>query len=356
MRTILSFFTLLFTILLIASCKKEVVEDPVVGNEPVFKASGSIGEEDFSVSAGVNSFYMHTTSSKINGVDYFSGSLSDGSFELEMGIFNGNIDLPAAQFVQNLPSDLSFAFNATMPLANFSKDLLPNSSLIQEIKWYIDGIFAGIDNVVIEAPGKYDVRADVTFTDGTEGTVSNEMILGYTKHATCQLRQFLTPNGSLQVWIDENDIPVSSVKWYINDVFQNSDIKLHSTIDQESYRVKAEITFQNGVVRTKSILVDGSLEGKFIDDFSVFENSSSTIHQDFNVVLALKKDGKEYQSITTNNQSATVNITNIEYFGTNNAGKAVVKITANINCMLKELTTSEVLPFNCQTVFGVEIE
>lgn len=350
------FSILLLTVLLISSCKKQEVEDPITGNQPVFTAMGTIGTDEFSVSAGQNNFYMHTESSVVNGVDFFSGRLSDGNFELELGIYDGNLDLPANQFAQNLPSGLFFAVNQTMPLVTLSKDLFPNASLIQDISWFIDGVFAGTGNVPIKSPGKYNVTAEVTFNDNSTASLTNEMILGYTKHATCQLRHFLTPNGNLQVWMEENDVPITSVKWFIDNEYQNSDPKLNSTLDQQNHTIKAEITFQNGVVRTKSILVDGSLEGKFIDDFSVFENGSSSIIQDFNAVITLRKDGKEYASASTNNQSAVIEVISVDYFGTNTAGKAVVMIRAIISCNLKEISSGDVFPFQCETNFGVEID
>lgn len=341
---------------ILTSCHKEPIEEPIPNEQAVFTAQGTIGSEAFSIKAGENNFYMSTFSESFNGVQLNSGKLSDGNFELEMGIFNGNIDLPSSSSsAQDLPENISFAILPTQPLAILSKDLLPNSLFIQEIKWFIDGVYAGTNDVEIMVPGKHNVCAVVTFFDGSSSSLCNEMILGYVKHATCSVRHFLGQNGNLQAWVDEDQVPVTSVKWFMDGTEISNDLKLNVSVNDQSHTVKAEIIFENGVKRTKSILIDGSLSGKFIDDFSVFENNSNTTNWDFNARISLKKEGKVYQSSIAQNQSSTIHITDVSYFGTNSAGKMVFKVTAEISCLLKDVASNETLPFNCVTVFGLEI-
>lgn len=339
-----------------SSCKKEKVEDPLDENTPVFSATGTIGTESFSVHAGLDNFFMNTSSNSVNGVDFYSGKLGDGNFELEMGIYDGNIDINSSNFYQELPENLSFAMEPLEPLAFLSKDLLPNNMFIEEIKWYIDGLFAGLNNVTISKPGKYNVCALVTFTDGTYGNLCNEMILGYTENASCQILHYLTPEGELQVWVEEDQELVQTVKWFVDGQFVSDDTELMYSTDEENHTVKAEIVFQNGVQRVKSILIDGSLSGKFIDDFTVFENSANAVSWDFRAYISLKKDGKQYISSNTPNQLSSVHILSITYFGKNSAGKSVFKIIVDVSCQLKEISTNEILPFICSTEFGIEID
>lgn len=354
MKTIYTYLFLLGFSSIIAGCNKEKIEDPLPEQQAVFTAQGSLGADSFSIAAGEDDFYMHSFTEQVNGVSLFSGKLSNGDFELQMGIYDGFIDLPSANN-QDLPENIQFAMTSLEPLAALSKDLLPNAEFIQQIKWYVNGSYAGLNNVEIIQPGVYDVCAEVTFNDLSIGYLCNEMILGFEKHATCEIRHFLSQGGLLQTWVDENSVDVESIKWFMDDTLASQELKFMANIDQLSHLITAEIIFVNGVKRTKSILVDGSLSGKFIDDFSVFEVNTNPLNWDFNAVISLKKDGKEYVSNLAPNQSSTVHITNISYFGKNSSGKMVFKITAEVNCYLKELSSAEILPFTCSTVFGLEI-
>lgn len=354
MKTIYTYLILIGLSTIGVSCKKEKIEEPLPEQQAVFMSQGTIGAEFFSIKAGENNFYMHTFTEQVNGVSLFSGKLSDGDFELQMSIYDGFIDLPSANN-QDLPENIQFAMTSLEPLAVLSKDLLPNAAFIQQIKWFVNGTYAGLNNVEIIEPGVYNVCAEVTFNDSSISNLCNEMILGYIKHATCKVRHLLSQNGSLQTWIEEDLVPISSIKWFVDGEFVSDDLKLMTTIDSLNHKVLAEVTFTNGVKRTKAILIDGSLSGKFIDDFSTFEVNSNPSNWDFKVVISLKKDGKVYVSNLAPNQSSTLHITNITYFGQNSAGKMVFKIQAEVSCSLKEVGTGEVLPFNCATVFGLEI-
>lgn len=347
---------LILLVLSISSCKKEEIEDPLTPNSPVFKAEGTIGSENFNVAAGEDNFYMQTFSDEVNGVDFFSGKLSNGEFEIEMGIYDGNLDISSANFTQSLPENIGFVFYPNQPITTLSKEMLPNSLMIDQVKWYINGVLAGANTANIMTPGIYNICAKVTFLDGSEGTLCNEMILGYTKHATCQLRHYLSSGGIFQGWIDNTSEAISSVKWFIDNVQVSDNIKLITPMDQQSHLVTAEISFQNGVKRKKSMLIDGSLSGKFIDDFSVFENVPTNVNWDFDVSITVKKDGKQYVSTITNNESATLYITDVKFYGTNNAGKAVIKISADVTCQLKDIESGNLVPFSCSTVFGVEVD
>lgn len=347
---------LILLVLWTSSCKKEEIEDPITSNSPIFKAEGSLGSENFFVEAGEDNFYMQTYSEVINGVDFFSGKLSNGAFEIEMGIYDGNLDFSSSNFSQDLPENIGFANLPSSPITTLSKEMLPNSLMIDQVKWYVNGVLAGTNTAKIMTPGIYNVCANMTFLDGSEGSLCNEMILGYMKHATCQLRHFLSSGGVFQGWIETSSETINSVKWFIDNVHVSDNIKLITSLDQQSHLITAEISFENGVKRKKSMLIDGSLSGKFIDDFSVFENETTTVNWDFDVSISVKKDGKEYVSATADNTSSTLHITDVKFYGTNSAGKSVIKISADVSCLLKESSTGNIVPFTCSTVFGVEVD
>lgn len=356
MKKIRILLILLLITNIVTSCKKEVIEDPLPVQDPVFYATGSVGDESFSAEAGNDNFYMETYGKVVRGVNFYAGKLSDNNFELEIGIYNGNLDYANIPASDGIPDMLNFAMMPTEPLAILSKDLLPNYMFIERIIWSLNGEYAGVDNVSITNPGKYNVCAAVKFVDGTEANLCNEMILGYTKHATGQIRHFLSQSGNLQVWVEADQVAISSVKWFIDGVFEADIMKLQKSIDANNHKITAEITFVNGVKRIKSILIDGSLSGKFIDDFSVFEVGSNLVNWDYNAQITLIKDGKEYTSILAPNESAEVEITDAVLYGKNSAGNLVYKISGNISCFLKEMGSGKIVPFNCTTTFGVEIK
>jgi hypothetical protein len=104
------------------------------------------------------------------------------------------------------------------------------------------------------------------------------------------------------------------------------------------------------------VLIDGTNSGFFIDDFSFFESYLSSFYWDFKTVISLKLNGKQYDSKNAPNQLSTVHINEINYYGINGAGKAIFKISADVTCNLREVGSSIVYPFQCSTVFGIEID
>ena len=345
---------LLFSGLL--SCKKEKVEDPIEPNTPVFRVDGTLGTEDFSAVAGDNDFFMSTFTESIQGVELFSGKLSDGNFDIEMGVFNGNIDLPAGQFVEELPTELHFAAIPQQPVFQLSKQLFPNSSYIDQIKWYVNGQFVGLNTMNIYEPGKYTVCAEVSFVSGNEGTVCNEVIVGYQKHASSILRHFVSPGGDLQVWLEEIDVPIASVKWYMDDNYVTNNLKLIDEIDDEMHVVKAEVTYENGVVRTKKVLLDGTACGGYLDDFSIFESNQTPFYRDFAIKFTVRKNGVEYTSINVPNSAAVFHVVDVTYYDENSSGHPVFKLVADVECMLRNNSTGQIVPFNGTVQVGIEVE
>ena len=356
MKTKFTTVFFLALIFLFSSCKKEVVDEPLAETTPVFRADGAIGGNSFSMIAGKNNFFMNTMSSTFHGIDFYSGRLSDGVSELEMGIYQGNNDIPANVFSQSIPDFTSVAMDPMQPLAYLTKDVFPNSMLIQEVKWFVDDVFVGVNSITLNEPGKFNVCAVVTFNDGSVSSLCNEMIVGFNKHAIGQIRHLLTSNGELQTWIEEDIVPVQSINWFVDGVYATNAFKLDQYISEENHLITAEIIFANGVKRKKSVLIDGTNNGFFIDDFSFFESYLSSFYWDFKTVISLKINGKQYDSKNAPNQLSTVHINEINYFGKNTAGKSVFKISADVTCNLREAGSNIVFPFQCSTVFGIEID
>lgn len=356
MRTSSKYLVLFLLLTSLFSCKKEEVEDPIEPNTPVFRVDGTFGTESFSAVAGDDNFYMSTFTQTVNGIDLYSGKLSDGNFEIEMGLFNGNIDLPLEMLVDNLPGELHFAGIPQQPILELSKQMFPNCNYIEQIKWYVNGTFAGLNTVVINEPGKYSVCAEVAFISGNEGTVCNDVIVGYQKHASSILRHFVSPGGDLLVWLEEQDVPVASVKWYFDGSFVSDDLKLEDEIDDDMHVVTAEVTYSNGVIRTKSVLIDGTANGGYLDDFSIFENTPTPFFRDYSVALIVRKNGIEYTSMNVANNTSNFHVSNLSYYGKNSSGKAVFKVTAELDCTLRNNSNGQSVPFSGSIQFGIEVD
>jgi len=342
--------------LALVSCDKDIIEDPKPDEKPVFKIEGTLGSEAFSATAGDDGFLMSTFIDQFNHVDVFTGKIANSAMEFELGFYNGNIDMDQTSITDALSQGILFAKLPQSPLLSISKDQLPNSSLISFIDWTVDGEYASQNTVTFNEPGKYNVGANVHFYDGTSATISNDMIIGYHRNVACQLRHFLGQNGHLQVWVDENTQDVSSVKWYLNGNFVSTNNKLDTIISGYGCSVKAEINFVNGTKRTRTIWVDGSLNGKFIDDFASFENNSSTVEWDFKTKLIFKKDGNTYTTLSANNQVSEFEVLGVDYYSTSSQGKPIYKIVGNIDCFVKNVATNEVLPLEATITFAVEFK
>ena len=346
----------LVLLLTIVSCKKDLIEDPKPDETPVFKIDGMIGSEAFSATAGDDGFLMSTFIDEFNNVDVFTGKISNENLSFELGFFNGDIDMEQASMTDAIAQGILFANQPQVPLLTITKDQLPNSSLINSINWYVDGVNVSQNTVSFLEPGKFNVGAKVNFYDGTSATIYNDVIVGYNRNVNCQLRHFLGQNGHLQAWVDEYSQDISSVKWYLDEVLVSNDIKLDTTVDGYGHKVEAEITFVNGAKRTRTVWVDGSLNGKFIDDFASFEANSTNVQWDFKTKLTFKKDGKTYTTLACNNQLSEFEVLDFTYYSTSSQGKPIYKILATIDCFVKDISTNEVLPLDATITFAVEFK
>ncbi len=355
---------LLFSLItiLFLSCHKKKIEEIPLSNEPVFKAEGTLNGANFSIIAGDNNAYMNSYSETINGVTKFTGKLSGEDIEIELGIFDGNIDSPF-NLSQIQINSLDWAINSTEPLAVLSKNNFSNAYKISQIQWFSGNTLLGTDVAYITEPGIYDILAFVTFSDGTTASLRNELILGYTTNANYNLHFDLFPNGNLNAYIDINSGDIAGVTWLIDGYEVEGAINATSLSknldDNEGHEISATVLFTNGTLRTKSFYVDASLHGNNIPDFTTFEEETpnvQSIKQDFKSLLIFRQNNIEYRSDYPENTSGEIEIDTIEYYGLNDDGKKVYKITAEISTNLKNMASNVIIPVNFKTVFGIEIE
>lgn len=337
-------------------CKKEVIKDPVVNASPVFTANVSLGEEEFLLEAGKDNVFMETYTILHNGVNRFSGKLGKEDLYVEMGVYQGDMDMNEPFSMKNFQGTLHFIQASSQALVTLSKEDFPNTMNIDEIVWIVDGVETAVNNLQINEPGKYNVCAEVHFYGGAVSTLCNELLIGYHTNANCRIRHFINANNSLKVWVDEETSAISSIEWFIDGVEVSESALLEMVIDQNGHHIMAEIQFANGSIRKKTLWVDGSQVGHFIDDFSHVENAvTNDVRWDYGVLIQVKKNGKTYSTLGADNLDSSVQVTDIEYFGLNGQGKHVYKCEAQINAMVKDVNSSEVLPLTFTTQFGLEM-
>jgi len=344
-------------ILLFTSCKKDQIEIPQ-SNDPIFRADGSMTGGDFSIVAGDNNAYMYTMTCEENGVNVFSGKLSDDEFSIEMGVYDGLLDFINHEALAHIANNVSptFAHSDDQPIAELNKAWLDDLQNVSQINWYVNSTLVGVNVAYIYEPGIYNVCAMVTFNDNSTIEYCNELIIGYEKHASCSIHSNVNVAGELIASIQGATTQVSEVKWFLDDYPISTDLYLNLPVTPELHRLKAQITFANGVSRTKVAIVDGTLYNRDLSDFSIFEeNQVQNPYRDFNVKMSVIRNGKNYYSLPADNSSSMINVTGIEFYRNNTAGNPVYKVSANISVMLQEAVSLKESPLNMSMTFGVEI-
>ncbi len=346
-------FNLLIFILILSSCSKLEIKDPPLGNDPIFKASGSIANEDFQFTAGDNGWVMETGIFTENGVKNYFGRLYNGNDGLKIVFKDGLLNIP---FIDALNSSVALSSYPNNNQITLSKSNMPNSNMIQSIEWFVDGNFAGLNDVILNQSGVFEVCANVLFIDGSSANVCNDIILGYAHDSHFQVRHFLTNDGDLKVWIDENEEDIDHIDWYLDDQWASSEEDLNIVIDQNAHSLRAELIFENGSKRTRSIWIDGSLEGKYIDDFASIENSWQGPNEDYSTQIFLNWNNKEYVSIHNEQSQDFFNVESVVPYGLNASGKQVVKIHGVISCEMIDIQTGEISPFEGEIDFALQVE
>ena len=340
------------------ACKKNEIIPPPGSSTPVFTAIGSFGSEEIDLRAGDANVVMTTESALLNGVDFFKGNLGNQDFNVEIGVFGGDVDFQNPQAPEFLnQSAISFAYVAQQPpLFQIKKDSLPNSSAILKVEWEVNGVMQTVlDNLEIRDPGKYQVCAHVTFNDNSEQTLCNEIIVGFKSNVAFDLEFFLGQNNNLMAWIDPHIGVVQSVKWFQDGEPVSDMIQLNKYLDDGSHLIQAEVLFTNGVRSLRSVLVDGDLTGKNIFDFSKF-CALSPVEWDFKAKVKVMKNNIAYYSHLAVNNSNQIAVHDVKYHGLNPQGKQVYILKGHLNVNVKSNISSTVIPLDLEVAFGISLK
>lgn len=358
MKKLLPITTFLL-LLIVASCSKEKLEIHE-STDPIFQIQGTIDGDEIVLTAGDQNAFMFTNTESINGVNRYAGRLSNGSSSVKIAVYDGNVDIPGNYTVDVLPTiALSFAEYQSQDMVTLSKYSLNNFQSIESIDWYLNGAFAGTDEVVIDEPGLYNVCAMINFMDQSVTSLCNEIIVGYAQHANFTI-EFDHAGGNLfTAEVNSFGNAVSDIKWYVNDTLVSESNVLDYNMYMPNCIMEAEVNFQNGVKRRKAIYLDKYNLANSTGDFSVFEEQSVNFgyFQDYRFYVEIENNGVTYRSDYANNANSTINVIGFEHYGQNANGKDVYKIDAVIDTFVKESPSSGTqLPVQLTTSFGIEIQ
>ncbi|XOV67012.1 MAG: hypothetical protein ACFHU9_15410 [Fluviicola sp.] len=356
--TYISSSLLFMSLLVLVGCQKEEFPYEDQSNTPIFEVHGNLGNESLDLVAGDNDIFMYTTIKMQNGVRVFTGELSNGETSVELGLFDGNIDIPNSIPQVDLQNTvLKFARRYNDPLAVLRmEDIVPNQNG-SHVDWYVNGSFAGSGQISIYEPGKYDICAHVTFLSGQTEQLCDEIILGYERNANCNIDLDLGQN-LIDAELNTNGDPIQSVEWFLNNDLVSTGIDLvYPYVNGIGNKLTARVTFTNGVVREKSCFIDGSDPAQWISDFSVFEYGStpSVDPQDYQARLIIQKDGKTFRSMEAENQGSTITLLSLEPFETNANGNQTYKAVFEVEAIVMEMVTEKKLPVNFTATLGFEV-
>ncbi|MGV3632201.1 MAG: hypothetical protein ACO1O6_13415 [Bacteroidota bacterium] len=345
---------LLFLGFTLFSCGKEIVEIPET-NDPLFVISGHIGKEEINYIAGDNEAVFSNSISTVNGVPYYGGTLTQGSTEIELGMYKGDNDLSQLVLENILNLDnMSFASLPTEPLFEVKREFFANQNNIKEIKWYVDGEYSGTNNLKIFDPGKYTVCAQILYANKYSSEVCNDIIVGYERSNEFKLDFSLGNDNQFSSWVESTG-PVSGVKWYLNGLLISEENVLSTVLPVSFHHLKAEITFANGSKRTRSLMVDGTHSDCSIEDFAQQEKYN-TLSWDYKLRLNIKHEGNEYSSLNVDNSSSSVHVSSIKYYGVDSKGNPVYLLKGLLNAKVKSKTTNDILDVKLNISWGLGLK
>lgn len=336
----------------IFSCTKDEITPTPPGNDPIFSVKGSIDGQELSMEAGEDNTFMHTDIANVNGVDEYRGALMNSDSKLQINIFDGMLDIP------DLNTDIigNEIFIAPSPseylLATLSKDLFANSATIEKLEWTINGVKKENEKVFIKEPGKYEICADIIFSNGTTGSTCNTFLIGYEQNSNPTLDYYIGENGEIISYAQSVNNNISSIQWYRNDVLvSKKTLYMDSTSGLDHYALKAKIKFKNGAFREREIWVDRNDIDYQIGDFSAIENQSN-LTWDHKAVIEITLDDEKYISHPGSNEQI-ITIDNSVNYGTNNSGEKVTIIEGKLSATFRKVSTQEDLSGTFDIRFGI---
>ncbi len=343
---------------LITSCKKHKVVELPQTNSPIFKAEGLINGQPVSIIAGENDFEMISLINQFNGIDLAGGLLTNGKEELEFYFLDEAIFDPNHSFDVNNTNNLYYAYvPKDSAFANLNSSLFSNIQDLQSLSYYVNGEFAGNQLASVNKPGLFNIEAKLVFQDGETLSVENPLLLGFNEAETVIDAQLTSGSSQLSANLIVTGATATAVNWYLDGSLLSSSLTFTRVITEGRHILKADYTLSDGTKRQKSILIKTNYPGYASNDFnSAKTNIANNTQLDLKAVVTYRKDGKVYTSKTVYNNSLTgFAINDLQYYGIDGGGHAILKGNVEIICDLEENVSLEIIPVNLNCTFAFRI-
>jgi hypothetical protein len=338
---------------LVFSCKKKKIETLPVNNSPVFYMNGTFDNEEINFVAGDNGMVMNNGVETRNGVEYAFGELTDGNTEIKLGIFDGHLSMDNYLNKIKIGDSLPMASKFVNILAKLAKSNFSNSGKISNIDWYVNGIFRGSNYALISQPGVYDVCGNFTFADdGSQRTICNKMFLGFEEDVSFTLKHFLSENGDVKLWVEGETQKFQTVEWKIDNELIGTGVSHSTNIGNEERVISVKVQHENGAIREKTIVIDGTFSGHFVEDFEVCQLPNFENKWDNQIGLELKINGESYSSMEVTNNKGKVIVKDIQLHEINSKGEKIVRISIDVDAHLKSILTGQTKPIKFNGVFA----
>lgn len=336
------------------SCKKEKIKLPEsLSENPVFRISGNIGEEQINFIAGIDSSFVDTEIRVLNGIRQFVGQSIMGNSEFELAVSDGMIGLnPSIESIVSTNLKMNNLFDQNW--FELQQSSLTNSGIIQSVDFTVNGVESS-SSLNIYSTGYHSICANVKFADGTVRTICNNLLLGYVDYAKFNITREVIGGATLLSIVTDND-PIKSIKWYANQnlIAESQTVQLDATIGLAI--VRAEVTFQNGITRERTILVDMEQGTRNFDDISVYQTSGlEDFMNDFNLSMEYRTSQNHYRSFTAPGYPSTIQINEFSLYKELSNGNKIYKVSVTINTNFVNLATNQKYPSQLKIVTALEL-
>tara|TARA_B100000508_G_scaffold11104_1_gene7843 strand:- start:15547 stop:16608 length:1062 start_codon:yes stop_codon:yes gene_type:complete len=351
MRSLANILLVFVISLIVFSCTKEDITPDPPSNDPVFGAQGTIDGNEISLEAGEDNAYMYTDVVTVNGVDQFRGALIEGDIEMNVNISDGMLDIPELS-TDIVGTGIQIAPYNNNPLATLSKSLFPNEEFIDEVTWTIDGVTQPYSEINISEPGRYEICADVIFSNGSTGSTCNTYLIGYQKNTNAVVKYLVGQNDQIISFVESPNNEINEIKWYRNDVLVSDAMTYKdSTSGLNTYSLKARITFANGSFREREIWVNRNQTDYRLSDLSSIELQSN-LTWDHKASIEINYFGEKYISFP-GSQNQEIIVTNSFEYGTNDDGEKVTYIEGQLNSTFLKVSTQDTVNASLDIRFGI---
>jgi len=345
--------------LFFSACKKEKrveLPDFPTSKTPIFSVKGNIGNHTIDMIAGVDEAFIETSIERINQIPFFVGTMNKGSQSFTIKLSEGQIGQKNTLF-NLLPKEFSFP-TSLQSWIRLSKNMLANQSNIKAIDFTINGKSIG-DFLEVYHSGFYDICVHITFNDLSEHQLCNNVLLGYEDLGHFKMVQSEGPTNanSYLLSIQDPSSPIEHINWMINNEVVSSEPSLTLSGDQGIVLVDAQITFNNGIIRKHSLLVDTDGQQRNFPDLFSFKNPDvSGYYNDFKALL-LFDSGQIWDSPVGNHQelTGTLTIYSASIFEKKPNGNTIYKVEGTIYGECFDPTAHEILPVELSLVFAIEL-